>query len=171
MQTNFRTRGLARERDCTAASLDRAWEKGKVLGVRGASKDSEHASSVTSKGSTTLAFSPSSASNSVATTVRDAGRKGGLSCLRNWGRDFFVEIGKKGQLEMRRKHPGMARNWGKRGGRPRKPTLDEIVGEKRKNHEGGSGPACVALSPPTHYTAQEQEEAVCDDTEWNVAQP
>ena len=64
--------------------------------------------------------------------MREAGRKGGLSCLRNRGRGFFAEIGTRGQLEMRRKHPGMAAAWGKRGGRPRKPTLDQIMGEARK---------------------------------------
>ena len=57
-------------------------------------------------------------------SVSEAGRKGGLSCLRNRGRAFYVEIGKKGQAAMRLKHPGMARDWGKRGGRPRKPRLN-----------------------------------------------
>jgi len=65
-------------------------------------------------------------------TVREAGRRGGVACLRNHGREFFVEIGKKGQIEMRQKHPNMAALWGKRGGRPRKPTLAQYMGEARK---------------------------------------
>ena len=68
----------------------------------------------------------------MAMTVHEAGKRGGLSCLCNRGRGFFVEIGKKGQLEMRRRHPGMAKKWGKKGGRPRKPSLLEIMGEAKK---------------------------------------
>lgn len=58
-------------------------------------------------------------------TVNEAGRKGGLSCLRNRGHAFYVEIGKKGQAAMRLKYPHMASEWGKRGGRPRKQSLNE----------------------------------------------
>lgn len=56
-------------------------------------------------------------------TVEEAGRKGGLALLRNRGRAHFVQLGKKGQLTMRRKDTGMAHEWGQRGGRPRKPKL------------------------------------------------
>lgn len=65
-------------------------------------------------------------------TVAEAGRRGGLRLRQSRGRDHFVIIGKKGQEAMRRNHPGMAREWGKLGGRPRKPRLDEIMGEDRK---------------------------------------
>ena len=33
---------------------------------------------------------------------------------------------------MRRKYPDMASEWGKKGGRPRKLTLGQIMGEKSK---------------------------------------
>lgn len=62
-------------------------------------------------------------------TVVQAGRKGGRSTLRKRGRAFYVHIGRIGQLATRKKHPGMARIWGKMGGRPKKPTLHEIMGE------------------------------------------
>jgi len=62
-------------------------------------------------------------------SVGEAGKRGGLACLRNKGHAFFVEIGKKGQLAMRQKYPGMASQWGRKGGRPRKPKLNEIVGQ------------------------------------------
>jgi len=65
-------------------------------------------------------------------TVNEAGRKGGLTVLRKHGRAFFVEIGRKGQAAMRGRYPDMAWVWGKKGGRPRKPSLAEIVGEAKK---------------------------------------
>lgn len=57
-------------------------------------------------------------------TVVEAGRIGGLAVLRERGREFFVEIGAKGQRELRKRYPGMASEWGKKGGRPRKTNLN-----------------------------------------------
>lgn len=57
-------------------------------------------------------------------TVSEAGRRGGLACLRNRGREFYVEIGKRGQGVMRAKYPDKASEWGKQGGRPKKPNLN-----------------------------------------------
>lgn len=74
-------------------------------------------------------------------TVNEAGRRGGLALLRNRGRDFFVQIGKKGQQSMRQKYPDMARKWGKLGGRPRKPNLNEINGGESKYNRRRNGPA------------------------------
>ncbi len=68
----------------------------------------------------------------MSLTVAEAGRRGGLKVLQIRGRDHFAEIGKKGQLVMRQRYPGMAAQWGKRGGRPRKPTLAQYMGEARK---------------------------------------
>jgi hypothetical protein len=65
-------------------------------------------------------------------SVGEAGKRGGLACLRNKGHAFFVAIGKKGQLAMRHKYPNKASEWGKGGGRPRKLTLNQIVGERSK---------------------------------------
>ena len=75
-------------------------------------------------------------------SVNEAGRKGGLAVLRKRGRTFFVEIGSKGQAATRQKYPGMAREWGKLGGRPKKPGIDEMgeaVGVKPQ--KGGREPA------------------------------
>jgi general stress protein YciG len=71
-----------------------------------------------------------------STTVREAGRQGGLAILRARGRDHFVSIGKLGQAAMRAKHPNMASKWGKKGGRPKKRALNP-AGEARQNHEKG----------------------------------
>ena len=58
------------------------------------------------------------------TTVEEAGRKGGLALLRKRGKKHFVEIGRKGQVEMRKRYPiSMASEWGKKGGRPRKNNI------------------------------------------------
>jgi len=65
-------------------------------------------------------------------SVVEAGRKGGLKVLSKRGRAFYSEIGRKGQQAMRQKYPNMASDWGKLGGRPKKLTLDQIVGEKGK---------------------------------------
>jgi general stress protein YciG len=65
-------------------------------------------------------------------TVQEAGRLGGLKLLHNRGRRHFIEIGKTGQQAMRRKYPGMASEWGKRGGRPRKLALSQYLGEAKK---------------------------------------
>ena len=72
----------------------------------------------------------------MAITVNEAGRRGGLTVLGNRGRGHFVKIGRKGQSAMRRKYPGMAREWGKMGGRPRKPKLVN-AGEGAKNSQEG----------------------------------
>jgi len=76
-------------------------------------------------------------------TVVEAGRKGGRTTHRRWGRDFYVHIGKMGQVAMRKKYPNMAGTWGKMGGRPRKLTLAEIMGENgqivaRGGHSGSA---------------------------------
>jgi general stress protein YciG len=68
----------------------------------------------------------------MSMSVSEAGRKGGQSILRNRGRRFYSQIGAKGQRKMRALHPNMASQWGKLGGRPRKPNLSEVVGENSK---------------------------------------
>jgi general stress protein YciG len=65
-------------------------------------------------------------------SVSEAGRKGGQTVLRNRGREFYRQIGAKGQQKMRSRYPNMASEWGKLGGRPRNPSLNDIVGEKSK---------------------------------------
>jgi hypothetical protein len=68
----------------------------------------------------------------MSLTVAEAGKLGGLKLLEIRGRNHFVVIGRKGQEAMRQKYPCMATEWGKLGGRPKKLTLIEIVGEKGK---------------------------------------
>ena len=56
-------------------------------------------------------------------TVAEAGRRGGLALLGKRGTKHFAEIGRKGQAVMKKRYPGMASTWGKKGGRPRKNNL------------------------------------------------
>ncbi len=65
-------------------------------------------------------------------TVREAGRRGGLAVLNSRGRDFFVKIGRLGQASTRQKYPDRAKCWGKLGGRPKKPNLNNFMEEKGK---------------------------------------
>ena len=60
----------------------------------------------------------------MSITVAKAGRRGGLSVLRKRGREFYAQIGRKGQKSMRGKYPNMAAIWGRQGGRPKKSTLN-----------------------------------------------
>lgn len=56
-------------------------------------------------------------------TTGEAGRRGGLALLGKRGTKHFAEIGKKGQDTMKKRYPGMASTWGKKGGRPRKSKI------------------------------------------------
>ena len=49
-------------------------------------------------------------------SVQEAGRRGGLAILNERGRDHFVAIGKKGHQTLQERYPGMASDWGKKGG-------------------------------------------------------
>jgi hypothetical protein len=53
-------------------------------------------------------------------SVQEAGKMGGISLLQKRGKIYFSEIGKKGQKAMRIRYPDMAKEWGKKGGRPKK---------------------------------------------------
>jgi general stress protein YciG len=72
----------------------------------------------------------------VAITVNEAGRRGGLACFWKLGRQFYIEIGRKGQRAMRSRYPQMARHWGQLGGRPRKLNLKDM-GKAEYNSKKG----------------------------------
>ena len=66
-------------------------------------------------------------------SVREAGRLGGLAVLAKHGRKHFSKIGKKGQKALREQRPGMASEWGKQGGRPKKPQLYDMGDQNLNN--------------------------------------
>ena len=67
----------------------------------------------------------------MSMSVNEAGRQGGLVVLNKYGKEFFAEIGRKGQKSLRKRYPNMASEWGRRGGRPKKLPLYD-VGETKK---------------------------------------
>jgi general stress protein YciG len=82
-------------------------------------------------------------------TVAEAGRRGGLRTLNRHGKKHLQNIGVKGSKSQRDKHPpSKFRDWGRRGGRPRKFTLKEMEEEEslsRKEADGGR-----PETPPIH---------------------
>ena len=71
--------------------------------------------------------------NSENITVAEAGRRGGRTTLERLGTDFFREIGRKGGLRTKELYGSLFKEYGRRGGRPRRPSLDEYLGEEAKN--------------------------------------
>jgi len=66
------------------------------------------------------------------TTVSEAGRRGGNATLRNQGRDFFRNIGKRGGDRTAELYGQLMKEFGKCGGRPKRPSLEKSMGEKRR---------------------------------------
>lgn len=63
-------------------------------------------------------------------TAAEAGRRGGYATLENQGLDFFRRIGKKGGQRTAELYRELLAEFGRRGGRPRRPSLNEYQGEK-----------------------------------------
>ena len=63
-------------------------------------------------------------------SVRQAGQRGGSRTLERHGREFFQAIGKKGGQRTAKLYRELLSDFGKKGGRPRRPTLDEYMGEE-----------------------------------------
>lgn len=72
-----------------------------------------------------------------AITVQEAGRRGGRATLDRQGLGFFSKIGKKGGQRTRELYGKLVRDFGKKGGRPRRPALDEPSGGVEPTRKGG----------------------------------
>jgi len=66
-------------------------------------------------------------------TVREAGAHGGRSTLEHQGVEFFREIGKKGGQRTKELYGELLSEFGKRGGRPKRPTLDGSAGKQDRD--------------------------------------
>lgn len=70
-------------------------------------------------------------------SVREAGARGGRSTLERRGHGFFKEIGKKGGERTAELYRDLLVEFGRRGGRPRRPSLIEDMAEGHPTEEGG----------------------------------
>jgi hypothetical protein len=60
-------------------------------------------------------------------SVKEAGRKGGLTTFARYGVDYFREVGKKGQVEFAAKFGREQRSlWGAQGGRPKRHRKEDL---------------------------------------------
>lgn len=65
-------------------------------------------------------------------TVAEAGRRGGQSTLEHQGIEFFREIGRKGGQRTAKLYRELLSQFGKKGGRPRRPALED-TGEQKSS--------------------------------------
>lgn len=65
-------------------------------------------------------------------TVAEAGRRGGQSTLEHRGTEFYREIGRKGGKRTAELYGDLLKDFGRRGGRPRRPVLGKNMGEKHR---------------------------------------
>jgi general stress protein YciG len=63
-------------------------------------------------------------------SVHEAGRRGGRATLEKHSTDFFKEIGARGGRRTRQLYAHMLSEFGKKGGRPRRPIPRESMGER-----------------------------------------
>jgi general stress protein YciG len=69
-------------------------------------------------------------SNEEEISVKEAGRRGGRTTRDRYGSDFYRRIGKMGGERTRELYGELLKEFGKKGGRPRRPTLDEYMREE-----------------------------------------
>ena len=63
-------------------------------------------------------------------TVQEAGRRGGQATLQTQGAKYFEKIGRKGGKRTAKLYRDLLSEFGKRGGRPRRPSLKESMEEE-----------------------------------------
>jgi len=64
-------------------------------------------------------------------TVREAGRRGGLTTsARYWSTGFYQRIGRKGGKRQKELYANLLAEFGKKGGRPKRSNLEPSLGEE-----------------------------------------
>lgn len=80
-------------------------------------------------------------------TVAEAGRRGGTATRDRHGVEFLRKIAQKGGKVTATRYRDLLSEFGKRGGRPRRPSLAEQPGEEHSEKEGDSGRSLSSSSP------------------------
>lgn len=62
-------------------------------------------------------------------SVAEAGRKGGTATRSRHGSEFYRRIGSRGGQSTKKLYSHLLREFGKHGGRPKRPSLNESAGE------------------------------------------
>ena len=83
----------------------------------------------------------------IALTVQEAGARGGHSTFTRYGRRFYVTIGRQGGRQTATLYRGLLKQFGKHGGRPRRPSFEENVGKERPESKGGCAVGPWVLPP------------------------
>jgi len=65
-------------------------------------------------------------------SVREAGRRGGTITRDRHGVEFYRQIGAKGGESTKKLYAHLFSEFGKKGGRPRRPSLNKPEGEKNR---------------------------------------
>ncbi len=63
-------------------------------------------------------------------TVREAGRRGGLATRDRYGSKFYRRIGYKGGESTRKRYASQLKEFGRLGGRRRRPSISTNTGEE-----------------------------------------
>ncbi len=63
-------------------------------------------------------------------SVTEAGRKGGTTTRNRHGSKFYEQIGRRGGESTKKKYAHLLSGFGKKGGRPRRPSLKESMEEE-----------------------------------------
>lgn len=94
-------------------------------------------------------MSNKSENNGCQLTVREAGRRGGSSTLQRRGAEFYQKIGRKGGQRTKELYGELLSEFGKKGGRPRRPALEEDTGEGFPEKKGGEMRSAPGSSSPS----------------------
>ncbi len=84
---------------------------------------------------------------SDAITVREAGARGGQSTFARRGAAFFREIGAKGGKRQKELYSDLLSEFGKLGGRPKRPNVEDSAGEGLPEKRGDERSAPGSPSP------------------------
>jgi hypothetical protein len=87
-------------------------------------------------------------------TVQEAGARGGRATLEKHGPEFLRRIAKLGGESTARRYRELMSEFGRRGGRPRRPVLSENMGEGLPQKKEGEMRSAPGSSSPAKIITQ-----------------